>query len=324
MFFEILNCVCMFPCVLQVRSLCWWTVPALPLWSPAAPWSASSWTGLASSASWVPVQTFSNVTSNSTTALSRCLSEGASLPTLPLPPPFPSFSPFRPRVHQCNLLFVTFFFLLAFPPFLFHTHRVNFVVTTRHAEVTFSHSPALVPAAVRYLVGTFTSRYLCYIWICWLRFLFRLKHNAGLLGDLKEGFRLMRQDNQPLHGAFGEFASDLCCRLTWREDCFFPDKEFPFWHQLAWLDIQRRAELRNCRRQEEYDCIKFCQTFLGLSCTMFLLHLLFLVIFELVWWDDDASVLLSLREIVQLKVFILLCSYQASAKCWLLSQHKDA
>ncbi len=33
----------------------------------------------------------------------------------------------------------------------------HFVVTARHAEVTFSHSPALVPAAVRYLVGTVTS-----------------------------------------------------------------------------------------------------------------------------------------------------------------------
>lgn len=42
------------------------------------------------------------------------------------------------------------------------TQRNLFMVTTLHAEVTFSHSPALVPIAVRYLVGTVTSRFLCY------------------------------------------------------------------------------------------------------------------------------------------------------------------
>lgn len=45
--------------------------------------------------------------------------------------------------------------------FLLHK-EIFFMVTTLHAEVTFSHSPALVPIAVRYLVGTVTSRYLCY------------------------------------------------------------------------------------------------------------------------------------------------------------------
>lgn len=94
-----------------------------------------------------------------------------------------------------------------------------------------------------------------------------------------------------------------------------PVKEFPFWRQLAWLDIQRRAESRTRRRQEENDCINYCQTFLGFSCSMVVLHLLFLV--RLVWRDDGESLLLSLREPVQLKVFILLCSYQASAKRWI-------
>lgn len=77
---------------------------------------------------------------------------------------------FWPRVHQCNLLFLSlscsfsFSFLslfFLFSLFVFHTDR--FIVTTRRAEVTFSHSPALVPAAVCYLVGTVLSCYLCYI-----------------------------------------------------------------------------------------------------------------------------------------------------------------
>lgn len=128
--------------------------------------------------------------------------------------PFPLFLLLDPGSTNaiCFLSLSSSFCSLFSPPFCF-THRYHFVVTTRHTQVTFSHSPALVPAAVRYLVGTVTSRYLCYICICWFRFLFRFKHKAGLLGDLKEGLRPMRQDNQPLHGAFGEFVTDLCCRL---------------------------------------------------------------------------------------------------------------
>ena len=37
----------------------------------------------------------------------------------------------------------------------------------------------------------------------------------------------MRQDNQTLHGAFGEFVTDLC-RRSKRRDLSFPVKEFPF------------------------------------------------------------------------------------------------
>lgn len=56
--------------------------------------------------------------------------------------------------HFRLLLLVSLWFLL---------HKeIFFMVTTLHAEVTFSHSPALVPIAVRDLVGTVTSRYLCY------------------------------------------------------------------------------------------------------------------------------------------------------------------
>lgn len=129
---------CVF-CVLQVKLLCWWTVLALPLWWPVALWSASSWTGPALSVSWVPVQTFSNVTSNSTTALSRCLSERAVALSTPSPPslslhPSPFFSPLRPRVHQCNLLSVTSSLcsLSRPPPFVLHkqiillSHRGDF------------------------------------------------------------------------------------------------------------------------------------------------------------------------------------------------------
>lgn len=167
-----------------MRSLCWWTAPALPPWSPAGPWSAWSWTGLALSASWVPVQTFSNVTSNSTTASSRCLSEGASLS---LPPSLPLFFSFLDPGSNDAICFssLSSSFCWLFSRFR-STHREHLAVTTRHAEVTFSHSPALVPAAVRYLIGTVTSRYLCYVCICWLRFLFRLKREAGLWGDLKD------------------------------------------------------------------------------------------------------------------------------------------
>lgn len=55
--------------------------------------------------------------------------------------------------------------------------------------------------------------------------------------------------------------------------------------------------------------------FLGFSCSMVVLHLLLLVLVD--WYHETVaeSLLLSLREPVQLKVFILLCSYQASAKC---------
>lgn len=94
-----------------------------------------------------------------------------------------------------------------------------------------------------------------------------------------------------------------------------PIIEFPFWRQLAWLDIQHRAESRPRRRQEENDRINYCQMFfrfqLSDGCAPF-------VAFgsgRLVSWDSGESLLLSLREPVQLKVFILLCSYQASAKC---------
>lgn len=63
--------------------------------------------------------------------------------------------------------FLLLFCLLSSLSFVFFcfTHRDNFVVTTRHADVTFSHSPALVPAAVRYLVGTVTSHvtYVIYV-----------------------------------------------------------------------------------------------------------------------------------------------------------------
>lgn len=45
------------------------------------------------------------------------------------------------------------------------THRNRFVVATCHAEVTFSHSPALVPAAVCYLVGTVTSHFTYVIYV---------------------------------------------------------------------------------------------------------------------------------------------------------------
>lgn len=114
-------------------------------------------------------------------------------------------------------------FCWLFSHFCFYTHTDHFVVTAHHAEVTFSHSPALVPAAVRYLVGTVTSHvtyvYLC---ICWLRFLFRLKHNAGLLGDLKD-IRDWQDRTINLYMAlFGEFVTDLCCSLKWKEDCSFP------------------------------------------------------------------------------------------------------
>ena len=94
----------------------------------------------------------------------------------------PSFSPFRPRVHQCNLLFCHFLLLcVGFSPpffkfnliFFCFTHRGDgFVVTACHAEVTsFSHSPALKPAAVCYLVGTVTSHVTyVYIRVCRLSF----------------------------------------------------------------------------------------------------------------------------------------------------------
>lgn len=56
--------------------------------------------------------------------------------------------------------FATFFYFSVFAFFslpICFTHTLHFVVTTHHAEMTFSHSPALLPAAVRYLVGTVTS-----------------------------------------------------------------------------------------------------------------------------------------------------------------------
>lgn len=68
--------------------------------------------------------------------------------------------------------------------FLSHTHTSLFIVTTLHAEVTFSRSPALVPTAVRYLVGTVTSHvtYVMYAFAgC-----FRRQHKAGVWGDVNE------------------------------------------------------------------------------------------------------------------------------------------
>jgi len=116
---------------LQGRSRCWWTAPAPPRWSPAAPWSAWSWTGLASSASWVPVQTFSNVTSNSTTASSRCPSEGGACLSPhphPNPPPPPStislLSPFYSPGPPMRFAFLSFFCSVCFPPFSFSSDFV--------------------------------------------------------------------------------------------------------------------------------------------------------------------------------------------------------
>lgn len=61
---------------------------------------------------------------------------------------------------------------------------------------------------------------------------------------------------------------------------------------------------------------RFFFFFLGFSCTMAALHLLFLGSFVRSDETTASLFLLSLRELVQLKVFfILLCSYQASAKC---------
>lgn len=173
----------------QVRLLCWWTAPAPPPWLPAAPWSASSSIGLALSVSWVPAQTSSNATSNSTTALCRCLSEGAFLLTLTSPPPAAPSPPlllsFQTQGSTSAFLFLLVFFFFAFchlllisvPPFpLLISHTNHFIVPTGHAAVTvfvfllfffLSHSPALVPAAVRYLVGTVTPHvtYVIYIYL---------------------------------------------------------------------------------------------------------------------------------------------------------------
>lgn len=89
-----------------------------------------------------------------------------------------------PGVHQCFSFFVSFFFfafchllLISVPPFpLLISHTNHFIVPTGHAAVTvfvfllfffLSHSPALVPAAVRYLVGTVTPHvtYVIYIYL---------------------------------------------------------------------------------------------------------------------------------------------------------------
>lgn len=178
-------CFFFFP---QVRLLCWWTAPAPPPWLPAAPWSASSSIGLASSVSWVPAQTSSNATSNSTTALCRCLSEGAFLLTLTsLPPAAPSpplLLSFQTQGSTSAFLFLLgffFFFCFLSPssdfsspiPTLNFTHK-SFYCSHRSRccdccfflfFVFLSHSPALVPAAVRYLVGTVTPHvtYVIYV-----------------------------------------------------------------------------------------------------------------------------------------------------------------
>lgn len=82
------------------------------------------------------------------------------------------------------------------------------------------------------------------------------------------------------------------------------------------LKIERRAESRKCRR--ENDCIKYCQTFLGFSCTMVVLRLLFVVTFD--WYDETMRSLFCLfwESLYNLRFFILLCSYQASAKCLII------
>lgn len=127
-YFEIWNLTCL--SVLQVRLLCWWTVPVLPPWSPVAHWSASSLTGPALNVSWVPAQTYSNVTSNSTTALFRCLSEGASFSLLSLyPSPSSLLSDPGSTNAICFLSLSSCFLFAVFSiPSLFYTHTDHLLI----------------------------------------------------------------------------------------------------------------------------------------------------------------------------------------------------
>lgn len=171
----------------QVRLLCWWTAPAPPPWLPAAPWSASSSIGLALSVSWVPAQTSSNATSNSTTALCRCLSEGAFLLTLTSPPPAAPSPPlllsFQTQGSTSAFLFLLVFFFFAFchlllisvPPFpLLISHTNHFIVPTGHAAVTvfvfllFFFKPftsACTSCCTLPCRHSYTTCNLCYIYI---------------------------------------------------------------------------------------------------------------------------------------------------------------
>lgn len=118
--------------------------------------------------------------------------------------------------------------------------------------------------------------------------------------------RLMRQDNQPLHGAFGEFVPVLWCLRRW-----LLLHHFPFWHQLAWLKPQHRSESGCCRRQAEDVCIRYClfrfQLFDG--CVPFVVYGYFWAV-----WHNDESVCFEIA-CTSLTLCILFCSYQASAKC---------
>lgn len=101
-----------------------------------------------------------------------------------------TFSSLRPRVHKCNLLFVVTlpsFLLFFFDISMFDsTHST---LTTCLTVVTFSHSPALVPAAVRYLVNSYTTCYLTFInkhtHIYFLVTVFRFQFKAGALKDFR-------------------------------------------------------------------------------------------------------------------------------------------
>lgn len=183
-----------------------------------------------------------------------------------------------------SLFFFFFFLFTSPPPSLFVLHADDFVVTTRQAEVTFSHSPALVPAAVRYLVGTVTSRFLCSKCICWLWFYFQVKRITGLL-DLKDIW-VSRWWDRTIK-LYMRFVTDL---LWCEEDWFFPVLEFPFWPQL---DSQCRAEPRSCRRQTASSLVFRFQLWPEAPFLILRLRLWW------VWWDW--WLLLSLGELVQLK-----------------------
>lgn len=80
----------------------------------------------------------------------------------------------------------------------------------------------------------------------------------------------MRQDNQTLNGAFGEFVIDLSCGL--KRGLLIPRLRFSFLSSVSLV----KAEPRNCTKQEESDCISIFQLFLGFGCGL-MLHLLLLL-----------------------------------------------
>lgn len=210
------------------------------------------------------------------------------LPPLPLPPPSPSSLLLDPGSTNAICFFRHFLLLSVtlFSPFLFFvlfsTQR-SFCcyppVTLRWLSAIHQRLYQLLPCRHSYI-----TCYLCYIiCICWFLF-FRLKRRAGLLGDLKD-IRVSDWWDRTIKLYMALLVNLLQIYVVvWSEERTSSSSPL---QSFCWFSVEQKLWKAGI-------LLEFYQMFLGG----------FAPFFWLARRDNDESVSLSARELVQRKVFI--------------------